>query len=115
MLHPSRVTAAATPSEPGLFAPSPLPLGPPLQLPSRSAPPECRPASLGRLTSRELEIFRWIAVSKSDWQIGHILMISPKTVNYHVENAKRKLNVATRASALMILTAAKVLDDSVIH
>jgi DNA-binding CsgD family transcriptional regulator len=117
MLHSSRVPAPFALPQPGLFAPSPSPLLPPLQLPSRAVPPEAiHPTpTLGRLTPRELEIFRWIAACKSDWQIGHILMISPKTVNYHVEKAKRKLNVGTRARALMILAATKVLDGSVVH
>jgi len=42
-----------------------------------------------------------IAAGKSDWQIGQILSISNKTVNYHVENVKRKFGVATRIQAVV--------------
>lgn len=53
------------------------------------------------LTERELECLRWAANGKSDWEIGHILLISAKTVNYHIENAKRKFGVATRVQAIV--------------
>jgi DNA-binding CsgD family transcriptional regulator len=58
-----------------------------------SAPP--------RVTPRESQVLRWIAVGKTDWEIGQILDISAKTVNYHVEKAKRKFGVATRIQAVM--------------
>jgi DNA-binding CsgD family transcriptional regulator len=48
------------------------------------------------LTPRETQILEWIATGKSDWQIGQILEISNKTVNYHAENLKRKYGVGTR-------------------
>lgn len=53
------------------------------------------------LTERELECLRWASAGKSDWEIGQILMISAKTVNYHIENAKRKFGVATRVQAIV--------------
>lgn len=54
-----------------------------------------------RLSPREIEILRWITEGKSDWQIGRILAISDKTVNYHIENVKRKFGVATRVKAVV--------------
>ena len=54
-----------------------------------------------RMTARELEVLKWISAGKSDWQIGQILSISAKTVNYHVENVKRKFGVATRIQAVV--------------
>jgi DNA-binding CsgD family transcriptional regulator len=53
------------------------------------------------LTAREAEALRWIARGKSDWQVGQILSISEKTVNYHIENVKRKFGVATRVQAVV--------------
>ena len=53
------------------------------------------------LTEREMECLRWAAAGKSDWEIGHILKISQKTVNYHIENAKRKFGVTTRVQAIV--------------
>lgn len=54
------------------------------------------------LTRREIEVLSWIALGKTDWQIAQILLVSPKTVNYHVERAKRKLEVVTRSQAVVI-------------
>lgn len=48
------------------------------------------------LSGREGACLIWAATGKSDWAIGRILGISGKTVNFHVENAKRKLAVSTR-------------------
>jgi DNA-binding CsgD family transcriptional regulator len=55
-----------------------------------------------RVTARESEILAWVAVGKSDWAIGRLLRISGKTVNFHVENAKRKFGVATRVQAVVV-------------
>jgi LuxR family transcriptional regulator, quorum-sensing system regulator BjaR1 len=63
-----------------------------------------------RLTPREREIISWVALGKPDWQIGRILMISPKTVNYHVETAKRKLGATTRGQAVAIAAGLGLLD-----
>jgi DNA-binding CsgD family transcriptional regulator len=53
------------------------------------------------LTPREIEVLNWIATGKSDWQVGQILRISDKTVNFHVENMKRKMGVATRIQVVV--------------
>jgi DNA-binding CsgD family transcriptional regulator len=53
------------------------------------------------VTARESEVLAWIAAGKSDWAIGRILNISDKTVNFHVENAKRKLGAGTRVQAVI--------------
>jgi DNA-binding CsgD family transcriptional regulator len=55
-----------------------------------------------QITARESEILAWVAVGKSDWAIGRLLKISGKTVNFHVENAKRKFGVATRVQAVIV-------------
>ena len=62
---------------------------------------ECGAQGRAPMTARESEILAWVAAGKSDWAIGRILNISGKTVNFHVENAKRKLGVGTRLQAVM--------------
>jgi DNA-binding CsgD family transcriptional regulator len=52
------------------------------------------------LTSRELECLRWVSVGKTDAEIAVILSIKPRTARFHIENAKRKLGVATRVQAV---------------
>jgi DNA-binding CsgD family transcriptional regulator len=54
-----------------------------------------------RVTLRESEVLSWVAAGKSDWAIARILKISDKTVNFHVENAKRKFGVGTRVQAVL--------------
>jgi DNA-binding CsgD family transcriptional regulator len=54
------------------------------------------------LTEREREALVWIATGKSDWEIGEILGLSPKTVNYHVQNAKLKLGTRSRVQAIAL-------------
>jgi DNA-binding CsgD family transcriptional regulator len=51
------------------------------------------------MSHREVEILRWISEGKSNPEIGIILDISPRTVQKHVENLFRKLNVSSRTSA----------------
>ncbi|MEZ5923422.1 MAG: autoinducer binding domain-containing protein [Hyphomicrobiaceae bacterium] len=54
-----------------------------------------------RLTDRERQCLSWAAAGKSDWEIGQIVALSAKTVNYHIENAKRKSGVQTRVQAIV--------------
>jgi DNA-binding CsgD family transcriptional regulator len=54
----------------------------------------------GGLSPREVECLRWAAAGKTDAEIGRILTISPRTTRFHIENAKKKLGVATRIQAV---------------
>jgi len=57
------------------------------------------------LSARELECMRWVLEGKSDTDIGQILSISPMTVHYHIENAKKKLGVRTRLQAAQLVVS----------
>ncbi len=70
-----------------------------------------RPAHGPRVSGRESQVLRWVAAGKSDWEIGQILRISEKTVNFHVENAKRKLGVATRIQAVVAAMREGLIED----
>jgi LuxR family quorum sensing-dependent transcriptional regulator len=52
------------------------------------------------LSTRELEVLRWVKEGKSSWEIGEILSISERTVKFHLSNIFRKLNVISRAQAV---------------
>jgi DNA-binding CsgD family transcriptional regulator len=54
----------------------------------------------GPLTDREGECLHLVAQGKTDSEIGSILHISPRTVRFHVGNAKAKLGVTTRIQAI---------------
>jgi LuxR family quorum sensing-dependent transcriptional regulator len=54
-----------------------------------------------RLTPREREIMQWVATGRSDEEIAEILILAPRTVTWHVENAKRKLDAHRRTHAVV--------------
>ncbi|MGB6489672.1 MAG: LuxR family transcriptional regulator [Steroidobacteraceae bacterium] len=53
------------------------------------------------LTQRERECLTLAALGKTDWEIGHVLRLSEATVHTHVEQAKRRIGVATRMQAVV--------------
>lgn len=54
-------------------------------------------AATARLSSREIDVVRWVACGKTNVEIGRILRISDKTVKTHVQNILCKLELANRA------------------
>jgi len=54
------------------------------------------------LTARELEILRWCKDGKSRPEIGDILSISTKTVEFHLSNIMNKLGATTQITAVVI-------------
>lgn len=53
------------------------------------------------LTPREREILKWVAVGKTDDEIGMILTLSAGTVHSHLKNAMRKLDTGRRTYAVV--------------
>ena len=53
------------------------------------------------LRDREVETLTWAARGKTFAEIGEILGLSKRTVEFHLENARRKLGVPTRTQALI--------------
>jgi DNA-binding CsgD family transcriptional regulator len=54
------------------------------------------------LTERELEVFRHLALGRTNREIAEKLFISPKTASVHVSNIMRKLGVSNRIAAATI-------------
>lgn len=52
------------------------------------------------LTEKEKEVLRWIANGKSAWETSQILSVAESTVNFHVQQAKSKLNASTQTHAV---------------
>lgn len=59
------------------------------------------------LSPREFECLEWAAQGKSACEIGRILGISRRTVAFHLDNAKAKLDVRTVCQAVARLSASK--------
>jgi LuxR family transcriptional regulator len=62
--------------------------------------------SAAHLSSREMEVLKWSAQGKTASDIGMILNLSPRTVNFHIGSAIKKLGVTNKISA--VVQAAKV-------
>ncbi len=54
------------------------------------------------VTEREADVLLWIAKGKTNRQIGEVLSMSPRTVNKHLEQIFKKLNVENRTSAAVV-------------
>lgn len=53
-----------------------------------------------KLTSKEKEVLQWLKEGKTSWEIGVILQISERGVNFHISNIKKKLNCSNRTQAV---------------
>jgi len=52
------------------------------------------------LSGRELQCLNWVATGKTSWETAAILGLSERTVNFHIKNACRKLNVYSRQAGV---------------
>jgi transcriptional regulator EpsA len=80
------------------------------QLSWSAAPAGAKPAVAGLLTTREVEILKWLYHGKSNIEIGLILSISPLTAKNHVQKILRKLNVMNRTQAVGKALALRILN-----
>ena len=68
------------------------------------------PSPNAPILTRELECLRWTAIGKTKWEIGEILGISERTVKFHLDQARHKLNcvnvrhAVSKAIAIGIVT-----------
>jgi DNA-binding response OmpR family regulator len=65
---------------------------------------------LVELNDREVETLTWAARGKTSAEIGQILGLSKRTVDFHVDNARIKLGVATRIQAAIKATTGKLIE-----
>ena len=72
---------------------------------ARHATPETSPF-IGSLSARELEVLRLLADGLTDRQIATALTLSVRTVETHVANILRKLEVRNRAQAAVLYRSA---------
>lgn len=54
------------------------------------------------LTPNEKLCLQWAAAGKTSFEAGTIMSISPRTVDYHIQNACGKLGVHSRQAAVVI-------------
>ena len=80
------------------------------QLSWSAASAGAKPAVASLLTTREIEILKWLYHGKSNIEIGLILTISPLTAKNHVQKILRKLNVMNRTQAVGKALALRILN-----
>jgi len=61
--------------------------------------PSSKPEHLAGLTSREVEVLRFVALGMTSAQIAKELFLSPRTVETHIASIYHKLGVTSRAAA----------------
>jgi DNA-binding NarL/FixJ family response regulator len=62
------------------------------------------------LTSRELEILRYVAMGHTNSRIARTLWVTEQTVKFHLSNIYRKLNVTNRTEASRVAQLRGLLD-----
>jgi DNA-binding response OmpR family regulator len=61
------------------------------------------------LREREIQALTWVARGKTSSEIAQILGLSKRTVDFHVDNARIKLGVATRTQAVLKATSGHLI------
>ena len=62
------------------------------------------------LSEREVESLTWAARGKTSTEIAQIIGTSKRNVDFHIETACRKLNVATRVQAAVKAISGRLID-----
>ncbi len=75
-----------------------MPISAPTESPS-TPPGKTSPASPTGLTAREMEVLRLVVQGLTDAQVAEQLVISPRTVNWHLTAIYSKLQVTSRSAA----------------
>jgi len=57
-------------------------------------------SKLMKPTRREKEVLKWLQQGKSSWEISIILNVSEATINFHIQNIKKKMNAVSRSQAV---------------
>jgi transcriptional regulator EpsA len=81
-----------------------MPAAPVRRAPCETAQPARQSVPLAALSERERQIMRWVAMGKTNPEIGCILSISEFTVKNHMKSIFSKLDVTNRAQAVAKLT-----------
>lgn len=61
------------------------------------------------ISARELDCLRWVAAGKSAWEASVILGISERTVRFHLNSAREKLNCTTTTQAVAKVVAQQLI------
>jgi DNA-binding CsgD family transcriptional regulator len=63
-----------------------------------------------KLSEREREVLTWVAAGKTAWEIGELLNISQRTVEWHIQHAAQKLGARNRMQAVVIAARDRLIE-----
>ncbi|WP_269748660.1 MULTISPECIES: helix-turn-helix domain-containing protein [Sphingobium] len=61
------------------------------------------------LTGKERECLVWVSAGKTAWETAVIMDLSPRTIEFHLNKAIRKLNAANKVHAAVIAVRKKLI------
>lgn len=61
------------------------------------------------ISARELDCLKWTAAGKTAWEASRILGISERTVRFHLNSAREKLNCANTTQAVAIAVSQRMI------
>jgi DNA-binding response OmpR family regulator len=62
------------------------------------------------LNAREVEVLTWAARGKTSTEIGQILGLTKRTIDFHIDNAREKLGAATRTEAVSKAATGRLIE-----
>jgi DNA-binding response OmpR family regulator len=62
------------------------------------------------LNDREVEVLTWVARGKTSVEIGQIVGLTKRTIDFHIDNARAKLGAATRTEAVIKATTGRLIE-----
>jgi DNA-binding CsgD family transcriptional regulator len=65
-------------------------------------PPEMNDLQAVHLTDKELEVVRWAKDGKTNREIGELMSLSEKTIEFHMSNVIKKLGADNRITAVVM-------------
>lgn len=61
------------------------------------------------ISARELDCLKWTAAGKTAWEASRILGISERTVRFHLNSAREKLNCSNTTQAVAVAVAQRMI------
>jgi DNA-binding CsgD family transcriptional regulator len=61
------------------------------------------------VSARELDCLKWTAAGKTAWEASRILGISERTVRFHLNSAREKLNCANTTQAVAVAVSQRMI------
>src|SRR5712671_423540 len=62
------------------------------------------------LNDREVETLTWVARGRTSAELAHILGLTKRTIDFHIDNARTKLGAATRTQAVIKATTGRLIN-----